>query len=48
VESAIKSIANIQHNRFCKESQLIVLGQLDVSDLMKIWGVVNFVMIVLN
>jgi formiminoglutamase len=30
-ESAIKSIANIQHNRFCKGNQLIVLGQLDVS-----------------
>ncbi|MFV8369974.1 formimidoylglutamase [Flavobacterium sp. LB2R40] len=34
-ESAIKSIANIQHNRFCKGSQLIVLGQLDLSELMK-------------
>ena len=31
-ESAIKSIANIQHNRFCKGSQLLVLGQLDVTD----------------
>lgn len=30
-DSAIKSIANIQHNRFCKGSQLIVLGQLNVS-----------------
>jgi formiminoglutamase len=30
-DSAIKSIANIQHNRFCKGSQLLVLGQLDVS-----------------
>ena len=34
-ESTIKSIANIQHNRFCKGSQLIVLGQLDVSKVMK-------------
>lgn len=34
-DSAIKSIANIQHNRFCKGSQLIVLGQLDVSAEMK-------------
>jgi formiminoglutamase len=34
-ESAIKSIANIQHNRFCKGSQLIVLGQLNVSEEMK-------------
>lgn len=34
-DSAIKSIANIQHNRFCKGSQLIVLGQLNVSDEMR-------------
>ena len=34
-DSAIKSIANIQHNRFCKGSQLIVLGQLNVSEEMK-------------
>ena len=34
-DSSIKSIANIQHNRFCKGSQLIVLGQLDVSKVMK-------------
>ncbi|RTY67199.1 arginase [Flavobacterium sp. GSP27] len=34
-DSAIKSIANIQHNRFCKGSQLIVLGQLDVSEKMQ-------------
>jgi formiminoglutamase len=31
-ESAIKSIANIQHNRFCKGSQLLVLGHLNVSE----------------
>jgi formiminoglutamase len=31
-ESTIKSIANIQHNRFCKGSQLLVLGQLNVSE----------------
>lgn len=30
--SAIKSIANIQHNRFCKGSQILVLGQIDVKD----------------
>lgn len=30
-DSAIKSIANIQHNRFSKGNQLIVLGQLDVQ-----------------
>ena len=34
-DSAIKSIANIQHNRFCKGNQLIVIGQLDVSTEMK-------------
>ena len=34
-DSAIKSIANIQHNRFCKGSQLLVLGKLDVSKEMK-------------
>lgn len=30
-KSAISSIANIQHNRFCKGSQIIILGTLDVS-----------------
>ena len=30
-ESAIRSIANIQHNRFCKGNQLLVLGHLDVA-----------------
>ncbi|HNP33823.1 MAG TPA: formimidoylglutamase [Flavobacterium sp.] len=34
-ESAIKSIANIQHNRFCKGSQIVVLGTLDVSEEME-------------
>lgn len=34
-ESAIKSIANIQHNRFCKGSKLLVLGQLDVAEEMQ-------------
>ena len=33
-ESAIKSIANIQHNRFCKGSQILVLGQIDVQEQM--------------
>tara|TARA_R110000868_G_scaffold15044_9_gene69097 strand:+ start:2011 stop:3048 length:1038 start_codon:yes stop_codon:yes gene_type:complete len=32
---AIKSIANIQHNRFCKGSNLIVLGQINVAEEMK-------------
>lgn len=34
-ETAIKNIANIQHNRFCKGSQIIVLGQVNVSAEMK-------------
>ena len=34
-ECAIASIANIQHNRFCKGSQIVVLGQLNVRDEMK-------------
>jgi formiminoglutamase len=34
-DSAIKSIANIQHNRFCKGSQIVVLGQVDVVSEMK-------------
>ena len=34
-DSSIKSIANIQHNRFCKGNQIVVLGQLDVKELMK-------------
>ena len=34
-EIAIKNIANIQHNRFCKGSQIVVLGQLDVCEAMK-------------
>jgi len=34
-ESAIKSIANIQHNRFCKGSQIVVLGALDVAEEME-------------
>lgn len=30
-ESTIKSIANIQHNRFCKGSRILVLGTLDTK-----------------
>ena len=30
-ESALKSIVNIQHNKFCKGSHLLVLGHLDVT-----------------
>lgn len=41
-ESAIAGIANIQHNRFCKGSQIIVLGQLDVCQEMKEVEHLNF------
>lgn len=34
-QSAIKSIANIQYNRFSKGNELLVLGQLDVHEEMK-------------
>lgn len=34
-ESAIASIANIQHNRFCKGSHIIVLGQINVAEQMR-------------
>ncbi|NRS88793.1 formiminoglutamase [Flavobacterium sp. 7E] len=34
-KSAITNIANIQHNRFCKGSQILILGQINVSDEMK-------------
>jgi formiminoglutamase len=34
-ESAIQSIANIQHNRFSKGSAIIILGQVDVSQEME-------------
>jgi len=34
-ESTLKSIANIQYNRFCKGDELLILGQLDVSEEMK-------------
>ncbi len=41
-DSAIGSIANIQHNRFCKGSQLLVLGQIDVSAEMEAVKLLNF------
>ena len=31
-ESAVKSIANLQHNKFCKGSNIIILGCLDVQN----------------
>ena len=41
-ESAISSIANIQHNRFCKGSQILVLGSLDVAEEMEAAKDLNF------
>lgn len=35
-EIALKSIVNIQHNKFCKGNQLIILGKIDFSEEMKI------------
>ncbi|TGD59835.1 formimidoylglutamase [Flavobacterium humi] len=34
-QSAIQSIANIQHNKFCKGSSILILGQVDVSQEME-------------
>ncbi len=34
-ESSIKSIVNIQHNRFCKGNRILVLGSLDVKQEME-------------
>lgn len=41
-ESAIKSIANIQHNRFSKGYNLLILGQLNVSEEMQEIQTLNF------
>lgn len=41
-ETAIASIANIQHNRFCKGSQLLVLGQIDVASEMEAVKLLDF------
>lgn len=35
-DCALKCIANIQHNRFCKGSQILVLGNLDIQDDMEL------------
>ena len=34
--SAIQSIANIQHNKFCKGNSVIILGQVDISQEMEL------------
>ncbi len=41
-DTAIKGIANIQHNRFCKGNQIIVLGQIDVYNEMREVESLNF------
>lgn len=41
-KSVIESIANIQHNRFCKGSNIIVLGEVDVRQEMKEAAGLNF------
>ena len=41
-KTAIKSIANIQHNKFSKGSQIIVLGELNVDKEMEIVNNLNF------
>lgn len=41
-DTALKSIANIQHNRFCKGSQIIVLGQINVTEEMNAVENLNF------
>jgi len=34
-EPAVKSIVNLQHNKFCKGSRLLILGQVDVAEAME-------------
>lgn len=41
-KSAIESIANIQHNRFCKGNKILVLGHLDVTSEMQEVQNLNF------
>lgn len=41
-DSAIRNIANIQHNRFCKGSQILVLGSIHVQDEMREVAHLNF------
>ncbi len=40
--SALNSIANIQHNRFCKGNQILVLGALNVSEVMEAAKLLDF------
>lgn len=41
-ESAIKSIANIQYNQFCKRNQILILGHLNVAEEMTAVENLNF------
>jgi formiminoglutamase len=41
-DATIASIANIQHNRFCKGSQILVLGQINVSAEMEAVKLLDF------
>lgn len=41
-ETTLKTIANIQHNKFCKASQVLVLGHLDFTELMSEASQLNF------
>lgn len=41
-ESTLISIANLQHNKFCKGNQLLILGKLDVCEEMKEVEHLNF------
>jgi formiminoglutamase len=41
-ENALKAIANIQHNRFCKGNQLLILGRIDVALEMEAVRELNF------
>ncbi|MDD3005015.1 formimidoylglutamase [Flavobacterium sp.] len=34
-QNALKSIANLQHNRFCKGNRILILGEIDVAAHMK-------------
>lgn len=34
-ESTLKSIVNIQHNKFCKGGRLLILGNMEVTELMR-------------
>lgn len=41
-KNALKSIVNIQNNRFCKGSKLLILGEVDVTESMEIAKTLNY------